>query len=283
VAALTALAGSGDAGATVDLEIELLLEALFQRFGIDLRGYARPVLRRKLFDLMRELKLATVSALQERVLHQHGAAAALIRVLAVPPAAPFDVPEHTRELRTVLAPSLRTFAQPRVWLAECAGVGEAWGLAILLAEEHLIGRTEIHATLSNEELLAEVDDATLPAECLPRYQEDYERGGGSGRIVDYFEVADGRASLLPQLKSRITWAQYSLVTDASFNEFEAIVCCHALPDFGPVLRQRVLRLFHDSLAHFGVLGLDREMTAHDTLADRYLQIDFGHPWYKRIR
>jgi chemotaxis protein methyltransferase CheR len=279
---LTALAGFGDAGATADLEIELLLEALFQHFGIDLRGYARPVMRRKLFELMRELKLATVSALQERVLHQHGAAATVMRTLAVTPAAPFDAPGYAHQLRTVLAHSLRASALPRVWLAECAGVGEAWGLAIVLAEEQLHGRTEIYATVSNEDLLAEVRDATLPAECLPGYQADYERAGGSGRVADFFEVADGRASLLPQLKSRITWAHYSLVTDASFNEFEAIVCCHALPDFGPVLRQRVLRLFHDSLARFGVLGIDRELAPSDALAGSYQQLEPGQPWYKRI-
>jgi chemotaxis protein methyltransferase CheR len=279
---LTALAGLGDAGATADLEIELLLEALFQRFGVDLRGYARPVVRRKLFDLMRELKLATVSGLQERVLHQHGAAAVVMRALAVTPAAPFDAPEYTRQLRTVLVPALRASALPRVWLAECAGIGEAWALAILLAETQQDARTEIYATLSNEELLAEMRDATLPADELPGYQADYERSGGAGQLTDYLEVADGRASLLPHLRNRITWAQYSLVTDASFNEFEAIVCCRALPDFGPVLRQRVLRLFHDSLAHFGVLGLDREFTHSDTLAGSYQQLVPGEPWYKRV-
>jgi chemotaxis protein methyltransferase CheR len=282
VAALTALSGPADAGATADLEIELLLEALFQRFGFDLRGYARPVLRRKLFDLMRELKLQTVSGLQERVLHQHGAAAAVMRSLAVAPVAPFSAPEHVQQLRSVLTPSLRTSALPRIWLAECAGVGEAWTLAIVLAEAQLDARTEIYATVSNEELLSEIRDATLPADELAAYQADYERSGGTGRLTDYLEQADGRLSLLPHLKSRITWSQYSLVTDASFNEFQAIVCRRALPDFGPLLRQRALRLFHDSLARFGVLGIDHELSASDALAERYQQLVPGEPWYKRV-
>jgi chemotaxis protein methyltransferase CheR len=282
VAALTALAGPADAGATADLEIELLLEALFQRFGFDLRGYARSVLRRKLFDLMRELKLQTVSGLQERVLHQHGAAAAVMRTLAVAPVAPFSAPEHVRQLRSVLVPSLRPSALPRIWLAECAGVGEAWTLAIVLAEAQLDTRTEIYATVSNEEMLSEIRDATLPADALPAYQADYERSGGTGQLADYLEQVDGRLSLLPHLKSRITWAQYSLVTDASFNEFQAIVCWRALPDFGPLLRQRVLRLFHESLARFGVLGIDHELSASDALAERYQQLVPGEPWYKRV-
>jgi chemotaxis protein methyltransferase CheR len=88
--------------------------------------------------------------------------------------------------------------------------------------------------------------------------------------------------LQPQLRNRITWAQYNLVTDASFNEFQLIVCSRALADFGPVLRQRTLKLFHDSLSLFGVLGLDREMDDSDALRANYQSVFPHQPWYKRI-
>jgi chemotaxis protein methyltransferase CheR len=268
--------------ATEDLEIELLLEALFQQFGSDFRAYDRPGLRRKLHQVMRARALHTVSALQERVLHEPGAAPALLRALAVTPAALFDDPAHARALRIVLAASLRASAVPKVWLAECAGVGEAWSLAILLAEEQLHTRTEIYATMANEELLAEVREASLPAARLAEFQESYVRSGGTGNVADYFELNGGAATLVPHLRSRITWAQYSLVTDASFNEFQAIICCRALPDFGPMLRQRVLRLFHESLARFGILGIDRQLAPSDELAGSYQAIFPSQPWYKRI-
>jgi len=282
VAALNGWLGFAAGLATEELEVELLLEALYQRFGYDFRDYDRPVLRRKLLQVMHERSLATVSALQESVLHEPGAASGVLRALAVAPAGLFDMPEFASQLRIVLAASLRASAVPKVWLAECAGVGEAWSLAILLAEEHLQARTEIFATVANEELLAEVRDASLAADQMPQFQENYARSGGTGKLLDYFEVKDGRATLLPQLRSRITWAQYSLVTDASCNEFEAIICCRALPDFGPILRQRVLKLFHESLALFGVLGLDRELAPSDGLAASYQPIFPSQAWYKRI-
>lgn len=282
MAALNGWLGFAAGLATEELEVELLLEALYQRFGYDFRDYDRPAVRRKLQHVTQERALATVSALQERVLHEPGAASSVLRALTVAPAALFDTPECARQLRIVLAASLRASAVPKVWLAECAGVGEAWSLAILLAEEHLQARTEIFATVANEELLEEVRDASLDAARLPEFQENYARSGGSGSLPDYFEVKDGRATLLPQLRSRITWAQYSLVTDASFNEFEAIICCRALPDFGPMLRQRVLKLFHESLALFGVLGIDRELAPSDALAASYQPIFPHQPWYKRV-
>jgi len=268
--------------AVEELEIELLLEALTQRHGYDFRDYDRQLVRKKLLGVMAARELKTVSALQERVLHEPGAASGVLRALAVGPAGLFDDPDRAREAREVLGKSLRSAAVPKIWLAECAGVGEAWTLAILLQEEGLAARTEIFATMANDELLAEVREATLDAATLPALQERYLQSGGTGLLADYFEVRDGQATLLPRLRARITWASYNLVTDASFNEFQAILCLRALADFGPMLRQRVLRLFHDSLARFGVLGIGRELAPGDAHAGAYRPLPGESPWYRRV-
>jgi chemotaxis protein methyltransferase CheR len=265
-----------------ELETELLLEALFQRFGYDFRAYDRPALRRKFAEALRTHGAATLSGLQEKVLHDGGAASSVLRALSVAPAALFDNPGHTARLRGVLAPALRGWPVPRVWIAEAAGVGEAWTLAIVLAEEGVMGKLDIHATLANEDLVADMQDASIPLEELEAAQQRYAESGGAGSLASWFEVKDGVARLQPQLRRRITWSQYSLVTDASFNEFQAILCCGALPDFGPVLRQRVLRLFHDSLARFGVLCLDLPLSVSDVHAGAYQAIEGDRPWYKRV-
>lgn len=268
--------------ATEELETDLLLEALFQRFGFDFRAYERSALKRKLHELMESRQLATVSQVQDRSLHDPGTRSALLRMLSVPPAYLFDDPHQARQLRAVLASSLRASAVPKVWLAECAGAEEAWSLAILLADEELHARTEIFATVANEEILAEIGGASIPMERMAEYQENYLKSGGKANLADYFEVRGKRAMLLPHLRSRITWAQYNLVTDASFNEFQLILCRKALADFGPLLRQRTLKLFHDSLALFGVLGLDRELDDGDPMAAKYHPLFAHQPWYKRI-
>ena len=279
---MTAFSAFAASLAVEELEIELLLEALTQRHGYDFRDYDRALVRRKLLGVMAARALKTVSALQERVLHEPGAASSVLRALAVAPAALFDDPLRARETRDVLGKSLRPAAVPKVWLAECAGIGDAWTLAILLHEEGLLARTEIFATMANDELLAEVREADIDAASLPALQEPYLQSGGTGRLADYFEVRDGRAMLLPRLRARITWAGYNLVTDASFNEFQAILCGRALADFGPMLRQRVLRLFHDSLARFGVLGIDRELVPGDAHAGAYQALGGELPWYRRV-
>jgi chemotaxis protein methyltransferase CheR len=268
--------------AVEELETELLLEALFQRFGHDFRAYDRPALRRKLAGAMTACAVSTLSGLQEKALHDADSACAVLRALSVAPCRLFDRADHTVHLRSVLAPSLRGWPVPRVWVAECAGVGEAWTLAILLAEEGIVDGLDIHATLANEEMAAALEDASIPLDELDAAQERYAAAGGRGVLASWFDIEDGQARLQPRLRRRITWSQYSLVTDASFNEFQAILCYSALADFGPVLRQRVMRLFHDSLARFGVLCLDRPLSVTEAFAGTYQAVGGDRPWYKRV-
>ncbi|MES2298476.1 MAG: CheR family methyltransferase [Pseudomonadota bacterium] len=270
------------ASAIEALEIDLLLEALYQCHGFDFRNFERAPLVRRLHGVLRQAGLTTISALQDRVLHDARSCAALLRTLSVAPARLFDEPEQARLQRIVLGSCLRASPLPRVWLAECAGAQEAWSLAILLAEEKLHPHTEIFATVANPELLCEASAATMSMAALDACQQNYRDSGGAGELLDYFCVEDDRASLLPALRSKIVWAQYNLSTDASFNEFQLIMCRRALPDFGPLLRRRVLQLFHDSLSLFGVLAIDRLFGAGETLGHCYQPVFASEPWYKRI-
>ncbi len=268
--------------AVEELELELLLEALVQRFGFDFRTHDRATLKRKLFALMQRRALRTLSQLQDRVLHDVATSSALLRALSVPAARMFDDPAEAKELLLVAEQCLPGAPLPKVWLADCAGAEQAWTVAVLLAERQLLWRTEIYATVASDELLDEARAAAIAPERLQACQRAYEQAGGSGVLADYFELADGALVPKAQLRSRITWAQYNLVTDASFNEFQLIVCRRALPDFGPLLRHRVMQLFHDSLAVFGVLGIDRELDERERQAVNYQQLLTHQPWYKRL-
>lgn len=264
-----------------ELELDLLMEAMLQCFGFDFRGHERSTLARRLHAERQRQGLRSLSALQDRILHEDGAIGAVLRALLLAPAAPFDDAEEAAQLRQLLGSCLHGAALPRVWLADCAGAGQAWTLAILLHQQQLLANTEIYATVASEEQLAEARQASFALADFARYREDYARSGGEGELLDYFERDGERAVLKPELRSHIVWAQYNLVTDASFNEFQLIMCRRALPDFGPMLRRRVQQLFHASLAPFGMLGLDRPLAADDELAALYQPALPGQPWYRR--
>src|SRR5437867_255645 len=51
------------------IEINLLLEGIYRRYGYDFREYAISSLRRRLWNVIRTERVATISALQEKILH----------------------------------------------------------------------------------------------------------------------------------------------------------------------------------------------------------------------
>jgi chemotaxis protein methyltransferase CheR len=279
------LTGRGDNGGDVEeLEIALLLEGVRRRFGPDFRDYRPEVVRHRVQALMARLALNTVSALQERVLHHEAAAAALLRALSPPPTALFDDPAHFRALRAQLGPLLRSCPAPRLWLAECVCPEQVYAVAILLAEEKLEQRTHIFATAANEELLQEAREGVFPRERLPSYAENHVQSGGRRPLADYIALRGERASFDAGLVANVTWCQYSLASNASFNEFQLIMCRQALSDYGPRLRQRVLRLFDDSIAPLGILGLDRgDELERLPFAGSYRQLAGRSDLYRRVR
>ncbi|XLZ71072.1 CheR family methyltransferase [Massilia sp. SR12] len=234
-----------------ELELELLLEALVRRFGFDFRLHERVALKRKLFGFMQQHGLATLSQLQDGALHDAATASQLFRTLHVPPAGLFDDPAEALMLREAAQHTLRGAALPRIWLADCAGAGQAWSFAILLADMGLLEQAEIHATVASDDLLDEALSAWFPVAELEQSQSAYRQAGGQGQLSDHFQVQAERAVLATALRKHITWSQYNLVTDASFNEFNLIIAPRTQADFGPLLRQRLQHLFQASLAPLG--------------------------------
>ena len=91
-----------------DLELRLLLEAVFHFYGFDFREYAPGSLRRRVRNLVREEGLPSISALQERVLHDPRVMEELLLDLSINVTAMYRDPTFYRSLRYKIIPLLRT-------------------------------------------------------------------------------------------------------------------------------------------------------------------------------
>jgi chemotaxis protein methyltransferase CheR len=266
-----------------ELEIDLLLEGVFRRFGHDFRGYRRQPLIAKLRVLMRRLGVNTVSALQDRVMHDALTGDALLRALSMRNAAFFDDPAYFIALRAAMVPLLRSCPVPRIWIAECVSAEEVCALAIMLVEEGLYDKTQIFATTANDALLQEASQGSFARARLPEYTQNYRKIGGRRALDDYCCEANDMVVFSSQLRSNITWAQYNLTTDASFNEFQLIICRSALPEFGMLLRCRTLQLFYESMPVFGILGVGCDVGVDATpLVSRYQPVAKEQGVYRRV-
>jgi chemotaxis protein methyltransferase CheR len=238
-----------------DLELQLLLEALFQRYHYDFRHYARASIKRRLIQARDQLGFASLSALQAGLLHDPTILPRLLNYLTVQVSEMFRDPAYFRALREKVLPHLRTYPSLKVWIAGCSHGEELYSLAILFREEGLHQRTLFYATDINPAALQAAEAGVYSLDQLRKFTENHQKSGAKCSLSDYYTADYGRAAFDKTLRSHVVFSDHSLVTDAAFAEMHLISCRNVLIYFDRPLQDRAIGLFRDSLARKGFLGL----------------------------
>jgi chemotaxis protein methyltransferase CheR len=252
-----------------ELELELLLEAVSRRYGIDLRGYDPHHLRRRVQSARVAEQLGSISALQDRVLHELATVERLVAQVWVPTTSMFRDPSFWQTLAEKVFPMLEVHPFIRVWHAGCSTGEEVYSAAVLLHEAGLLERCRLYATDVNEALLKTAGDGIFPRSVLAEHEAAYKRAGGKASLTDYFSSSHEHVIFRQSLRRNLIFAHHNLVTDHSFNEFHLILCRNVTSFFAGSLKDRVHRLFYESLRRFGVLGLGREESLRGVTFERH--------------
>lgn len=238
-----------------DIEIRLLLEALFVRYHYDFRNYSMASLKRRLRQARQQLGFATFSAMQESLLHDPAMLPRLLRYLTVQVSEMFRDPDYFRAIRENVVPHLRTYPSLKVWIAGCSEGEELYSFVILFREEGLEERTIFYATDINHEALQAAEAGVYALDRLQLFTENHRKSGGTSSLSDYYQAAYGRVSFDRTLRRNVVFSDHSLVTDAVFGEMQLISCRNVMIYFDRKLRDRAIGLFSESLARKGFLGL----------------------------
>ncbi|WP_051318513.1 CheR family methyltransferase [Cohnella thermotolerans] len=266
------------------IEIQLLLEAVFRRYGYDFRNYAYPSIRRRIWYRTTMERLATISMLQDRVLHDREAFDRLLTDLVIPVTEMFRDPAMFRWLRERVVPELQHLPFVRAWHAGCASGEEAFSTAILLHEEGMLDRSRLYATDISQTALRRAREGVLPRDRVDLYERNYREAGGSGDFAAYCDTFHGTKRLKASFAERIVFAEHNLVTDRSFNEFHLIFCRNVMIYFNPELRERVHQLLYESLADGGFLILGgKETVAFTKFSARYETWNDEYRIYRKVR
>jgi chemotaxis protein methyltransferase CheR len=237
------------------LEIRLFLDAIFARYGYDLRGYSPSSMRRRVRTALAKSGRPNLGALQHGVLTDAQLFARVLGDLTVPVSALFRDPDFYRAFRERVVPVLRTYPFVNVWHAGCATGEEAYSTAIVLREEGLYERCQLYATDLSVEALERAKQGVYGPRDLAVASAGYRRAGGLGTFADHATLAYEQLALPDSLRSRILFFQHSLVSDHVFAEMQVIFCRNVLIYFGPELRARVMRKLAQSLCRGGFLCL----------------------------
>ncbi len=255
-----------------DVEVDLLLNALKERYGYDFTGYARASLKRRLLDLTHYFDVPHLSQLIPIVLYDEAVAQTVINHISVPTSDFFRDPSVWEYLRTTVLPQLASFPRINIWQAGCGYGQEAYSLAILLQETGLLKRSRIFSSDINPSCL---DKARLGCWSL-RYQQqwsnNYAHTGGSGVFADFFVTTESDISIRDEFKQPIEFIQHNLVIDDVFKEMQLVVCRNVLLYFGNVLQEHVVHLLTRSLERGGYLLLGRGENIVD-LPEKHPQLE----------
>ena len=238
-----------------DIELRLLLDAIYHRYQYDFRAYSEASLRRRLASAVGYFRCGSLSGLQAIVLHEPEQFNELLRFLTVQVSDLFRDPSYFRSLREVVVPYLATYPSLKVWVAGCSTGEEAYSLAILLLEEGLLDRTLIYATDINPRSLRAAEEGVYEIERFARFSQNYLDAGGRASLSNYYTAQYGSAVFDRKLKAAILFSDHSLATDHAFAEVELVSCRNVLIYFEKALQDRAIGVLRDSLCRKGFLGL----------------------------
>jgi chemotaxis protein methyltransferase CheR len=269
--------------ALFDIELKLLLEAIYLRYQHDFRDYALNSLRRRVRQAQQALGARSLGELQARLLREPALFAQALPYFTVQVSALFRDPGYYLALRRHVVPLLHTYPSLKCWVAGCSTGEEAWSLAILLQEEGLLEHSLIYATDIHAEALRTAEAGIYPLERLALASRHYQASGGRGSLSDHYRAGDQGVLMDRQLRPHLVFADHSLATDSVFAEVHLVSCRNVLIYFNRALQDRAVGLFRDALVHRGFLGLGAQETlqfgAH---ADAFDVVDGPQRLYRRL-
>lgn len=255
-----------------DIELQLLIDAIFLKYHYDFRGYATASLKRRLRSAMGHFRVQTLSQLQDRVVHEPATLPALLNFMTVSVSDMFRDPPYFRALRETVVPLLRTYPSLKIWVAGCGTGEEVYSLAILLREEGLLARTIIYATDINPDTLEKAEAGVYDAARLAGFTENHRRSGAPTSLSEYYTAHYGRAVFDKSLRANVVFSDHSLATDSVFAEVQLVSCRNVLIYFNRVLQDRAVGLFRDALCRKGFLGIgSKESLRFTSHADAFTE------------
>jgi len=126
----------------------------------------------------------------------------------------------------------------------------------MLREADLLGKCNIYATDINETSLEKAKTKKIPVAQMGIGSHNYLAGGGNHNFSQYFTFVNGDVLISEEIGRNMIWSRHNLISDASFNEFNVILCRYVLPNFSNKnWVAHAHKVLFESLTDSGILAL----------------------------
>lgn len=253
-----------------NIEINVLLDAVFLRYGYDFRHYEYSSIKRRIVHRKNLLNLKNISELIPKIIYDQDYFNQFLFDMSVTVTEMFRNPIFFKTIREKIIPVLKTYPFVNIWHAGCATGEEAYSLAIILKEEGFYDKVQIYATDFNNNSIQIAKNGIYSLDNFKKYTTNYNNTGGKASLSDYYTAKYKSVKLHDSLKKNIIFTHHNLVTDGVFASMHLIICRNVLIYFNNELKNNVLSLFHESLNRSGFLCVgDSESLDFTAYSEKY--------------
>ena len=267
-----------------------VLAELQRARGLDLSGYRRSILERRLAARMGRLRLKDPGEYLNRLRSDPRECDRLIETIVIKVSSFFRDPIVFEIIARRILPAImerrrrdRT-RQIRVWSAGCAAGEEAYSMAILLAQalegEEADWRPYICGTDISGEALKAAQTGIYRRKRLETIQ--------LGTLDRFFRPAADGFEVIPEIRRMVQFSWQDLTSrrrgapaDSDFGSFDLVLCRNVLIYFSLDLQQRVQDNLYEALSPGGflVLGMSESLPAET--ASRLIAVDRPHRIFQK--
>lgn len=265
-----------------DIEVDLLLEAIFRKYGYDFRSYSKASLKRRIKQRLVSEGCENISSIQAQILYSREKFSLLLNDLTINVTEMFRDPDFYSSFREKIVPVLHSYPSIKIWHAGCSTGEEIYSMAILLQEEGLAERVQVYATDIDKNVLAKAKKGIFSSSDIELFEKNYIASGGKAKFSDYYTLRYDNIIMHKVLKKNIVFADHDLATDQVFGEMQVVLCRNVIIYFNRSLQDRVFKLFYESLDLGGFLCLgSKESVRFSSSKDKFGDIDVKQKIYQK--
>ncbi len=253
-----------------NIELKLLLDAVYMRYGYDFKDYTKSHLKRRILNRVELNQLDNISQLTSEVLYNSDVFNQLLLDLSINITEMFRFPLFFKDLRKHVIPLLKTYPSINIWHAGCSTGEEVVSMAILLDEEGLLERSRLYATDINKNVLDVAKKGIYPISEIKKWTKNYQEAGGKKSFSNYYTAKYDSVIMDQNLYKNMVFLEHNLTQDKEFISANLVICRNVLIYFNKTLKERVFELFDSSLISGGVLGIgSKESLGFTSIKSKY--------------
>ena len=232
-----------------------VLAAVRKHAKLDLRGYKRPTIMRRVARRMALRHVGSLDEYAKSLRDDPGEAKALAQDILIHVTSFFRDPVAFEALKQEILPELLKDkdddATIRVWVPGCSTGAEAYSLAICLLEVFADRNRNVSVKIFGSDL----SDRAIETARAGLYAESELEGVSPERLAQFFERAEGSYRIGRHVRDSCVFVRHDLTRDPPFAKLDLISCRNVLIYFDADLQRRILPLLHHCLNKPGYLFL----------------------------